>query len=67
MNQTLPEAVVVSVRDDQPVSLVGAFEKPIRTNEADGYLARSVGALAEHARAIEDNYGRFSCFHIFLN
>ena len=56
-NRTLPEAVVVSVRDDQPVSLVGAFEKPIRTNEANGYLARSVGALAEHARAIEDNYG----------
>ena len=56
-NRTLPEAVVVSVRDDQPVSLVGAFEKPIRTNEADGYLARSVGALAEHARAIEDSYG----------
>ena len=56
-NRTLPEAVVVSVRDDQPVSLVGAFEKPIRTNETDGYLARSVGALAEHARAIEDNYG----------
>ena len=56
-NRTLPEAVVVSVRDDQPVSLVGAFEKPIRTNEADGYLARSVEALAEHARAIEDNYG----------
>ena len=56
-NRTLPEAVVVLVRDDQPVSLVGAFEKPIRTNEADGYLARSVGALAEHARAIEDNYG----------
>ena len=45
------------MRDDQPVSLVGAFEKPIRTNETDGYLARSVGALAEHARAIEDNYG----------
>ena len=56
-NRTLPEAVVVSVRDDQPVSLVGAFEKPIRTNEADGYLTRSVEALAEHARAIENNYG----------
>ncbi len=56
-NRTLPEAVVVSVRDDQPVSLVGAFEKPIRTNEAEGYLARSVGALADHARAIEDSYG----------
>lgn len=56
-NRTLPEAVVVLVRNDQPVSLVGAFEKPIRTNEADGYLARSVEALAEHARAIEDSYG----------
>ena len=39
-NRTLPEAIVVSIRDDQPVSLVGAFEKPIRTNEANGYLAR---------------------------
>ena len=56
-NRTLPEAVVVTVREDQPVSLVGAFEKPIRTNEVDGYLARSVGALAEHARASGDNYG----------
>ena len=56
-NRTLPEAVVVTVREDQPVSLVGAFEKPIRTNEADGYLARSAEALAEHARAIEDSYG----------
>ena len=56
-NRTVPEAVVVTVREDQPVSLVGAFEKPIRTNEADGYLTRSVEALAEHARAIEDNYG----------
>ncbi|WP_103062187.1 type I-E CRISPR-associated protein Cas7/Cse4/CasC [Actinomyces qiguomingii] len=56
-NRTVPEAIVVSVRDDQPVSLVGAFEQPVRTDETRGYLARSVEALAEHAHAVEGTYG----------
>ncbi|PHP52945.1 type I-E CRISPR-associated protein Cas7/Cse4/CasC [Actinomyces ruminis] len=56
-NRTVPEAIVVSVRDDQPVSLVGAFEQPVRTDEIHGYLGRSIEALAEHARAVENTYG----------
>ncbi|WP_127841414.1 type I-E CRISPR-associated protein Cas7/Cse4/CasC [Actinomyces wuliandei] len=56
-NRTLPEAVVVTVRDDQPVSLVGAFEKQVRQTEDSGYLQRSVEALARHATTIEANYG----------
>ncbi|MCL3778430.1 MULTISPECIES: type I-E CRISPR-associated protein Cas7/Cse4/CasC [unclassified Actinomyces] len=56
-NHTLPEAIVVSVREDQPVSLVGAFEKPVRANESSGYLTASLEALSAHARTIEDNYG----------
>lgn len=56
-NRTLPEAIVVSVRDDQPVSLVGAFESPVRASETSGYLTASVEALSAYARTIEDNYG----------
>ena len=56
-NRTLPEAIVVSVHDDQPVSLVGAFESPVRATETSGYLTASVEALSAYARTIEDNYG----------
>ncbi|WP_299050984.1 type I-E CRISPR-associated protein Cas7/Cse4/CasC [uncultured Actinomyces sp.] len=56
-NRTLPEAVVVTVREDQPVSLVGAFEEAVPADAARGYVARSVEALARHAATIEDNYG----------
>jgi len=56
-NRTVPEAVVVAVREDQPVSLVGAFEEAVPANAARGYVARSVEALARHAATIEDNYG----------
>ena len=56
-NRTVPEAVVVTVREDQPVSLVGAFEEAVPANAARGYVARSVEALARHAATIEDNYG----------
>ena len=56
-NRTLPEAIVVSVRDDQPVSLVGAFERPVRASDTSGYLGASVDALSAYSRTIEDNYG----------
>ncbi|MBE6476212.1 MAG: type I-E CRISPR-associated protein Cas7/Cse4/CasC [Actinomyces succiniciruminis] len=56
-NRTVPEAIVISVRDDQPVSLVGAFEQPVRTDDVHGYLGRSIDALAKHARAVENTYG----------
>ena len=56
-NRTVPETVVVTVREDQPVSLVGAFEEAVPADAARGYVARSVEALARHAATIEDNYG----------
>ncbi|MFF2396321.1 type I-E CRISPR-associated protein Cas7/Cse4/CasC [Nocardia sp. NPDC058114] len=55
-NRTLPDAVVISVRTDQPVNLVTAFESPV---EALG-TARSAGAakqLLERYRALENAYG----------
>lgn len=47
-NRTMPDAVYVAVRNDQPVNLAGAFEKPVQAG-SDGYLAGSERALAEYA------------------
>ena len=56
-NRTLPETIVISIRDDQPISLVGAFEKPVPEASGRGYVDRSVGELARYAETIEKNYG----------
>lgn len=56
-NRTLPEAIYVSVRDDQPVSLVGAFENAVTSREGTGFLAPSVSRLVKEAADIEDAYG----------
>lgn len=42
-NETLPSAIVVTVRDDRPVSLVNGFEKPV--NADNGYIHSSIEAL----------------------
>lgn len=55
-NRTLPEAIVVSVRKDRPVSLVNAFEVPA-TNEEGGYRLQAAQKLAEEAKALDDMYG----------
>ncbi|MGC0141574.1 type I-E CRISPR-associated protein Cas7/Cse4/CasC [Pseudactinotalea sp. Z1732] len=56
-NHTLPEAVVVSVRDDQPVSYVGAFETPVTPGQHGGYVHEAAEALRNWARSITDSYG----------
>jgi CRISPR system Cascade subunit CasC len=53
-NGTLPEAVVVMVRDGQGVNLVGAFEDAVPV--ADGYVAASCRALATYAKEVADAY-----------
>lgn len=42
-NQTLPDALIVSVRQDRPVNLVNAFENPVKSK--DGYVAASVSRI----------------------
>jgi CRISPR system Cascade subunit CasC len=54
-NRTLPDAVLVQVRDDQPVNYVGAFEEAIVSTT--GRAARAVALLAEHAAGLERAYG----------
>lgn len=56
-NRTLPEAVVVQVRDTQPINLVGAFESPIRESEMIGRVKGAADALREEAREVERAYG----------
>lgn len=47
-NRTLPDFVYVTLRDDQPVNLVGAFEKPVVAG-TEGYMQHSVDALVNYA------------------
>ncbi|GAB3597964.1 type I-E CRISPR-associated protein Cas7/Cse4/CasC [Microbacterium tumbae] len=54
-NRTLPNAVVVSVRDSQPVNLVGAFEEAIVTR--DSRLATASARLAAEAVDIDTAFG----------
>lgn len=54
-NRTVPEAVVVSVREDQPVSYVGAFESAIESRS--GYAVPAAVALRSWAQATQEAYG----------
>lgn len=53
---TLPSAVLIMLRDTRPVSLVGAFERPIRRSE-DGFLAPSVKAMVGQVDALHEAFG----------
>ncbi len=54
-NRTLPDAVVVMLREDQPVNLCGAFEKPVaaREDEGYGYVEASKKALCDYAKQVQ--------------
>lgn len=44
-NQTLPQAVAITIRPDRPVNLVSGFEKPI--SSSDGYVSGSINELKD--------------------
>ena len=53
-NQTIPSSVVVSLRKDRPVSLVGAFETPIKTKlSQEGYVNESIEAMFKEYQKIQ--------------
>lgn len=56
-NRTLPDAIVISVRDDQPVSFVGAFEDPVRETLDGGRVLSSMKQLVGYAKDVEEAYG----------
>ena len=53
--RTLPDAVIVTVRNDRPISYVNAFEKAI--TEVEGRRLAAARALASEAKNIEEVYG----------
>lgn len=57
-NRTLPDAVMVTLRADQPINLVGAFERPVRagSNSDEGYVNASGKALVAHANKVYDDW-----------
>lgn len=54
-NRTLPDFALLSVRDDQPVNLVGAFEQPITAT--DGRVTEAARRLVTRDRDIDQTYG----------
>lgn len=50
-NQTLPQAIILTLRDDRPVNLVSAFETPIKSNE--GYVKKSIDNLLKEYKKVE--------------
>lgn len=55
-NRTIPDFVVVMLREDQPVNLCGAFEKPIAAQEGEGYgyVEASKEAFWKYAEKVQD-------------
>lgn len=57
-NRTLPDGVVVSIRDSQPVNMVGAFERAVEVEqEGVGRLTEASEDFVHHAREVDDNFG----------
>jgi CRISPR system Cascade subunit CasC len=54
-HRTLPHLVLVTVRTDQPVNLVSAFETPITGQQ--GLAAQSAAALANELRTVGETWG----------
>lgn len=56
-NCTLPDAVMVTIRNDRPINLAGAFEKPVKNaREGGGYKTISIEALAKYAKNVYSDY-----------
>jgi CRISPR system Cascade subunit CasC len=56
-NRTAPSAVVVVIRDDQPVNLSGAFEEPVRHVDGTTIAATAADQLAHYGAEIAEYYG----------
>lgn len=56
-NRTRPSLLAVVIRDDQPVNLVSAFERPVRGEGQEGVMANSQTALADLYLAEAERWG----------
>lgn len=56
-NNTLPELVYVTVRDSRSISLVNAFEEPVRGEHDTGRRLSGAERLAAESTEIQEQYG----------
>lgn len=56
-NNTVPELVYVAVRDSRSLSLVNAFESPVRAGDDSPRRLKGAERLAQEARDLSANYG----------
>lgn len=54
-NRTLPDAVYITIREDQPVNLCGAFERAVPASP-EGYVGPSKHRLVEYAQQMYQTY-----------
>lgn len=57
-NRTLPEAVIVSVRDQQSVNFAGAFEESIVSDSTGGRLQQASARLRDYAKDMDRAYSQ---------
>lgn len=55
-NRTLPECVLVSLREDQPINAVSAFECPVRSREGISIVEQAEERLAQKVEALQSAY-----------
>lgn len=56
-NRTLPSAVVVQMRDTQPISLVNAYERPVHASANKGQAVVACERLVQQENALEVAFG----------
>ncbi|TDC07662.1 type I-E CRISPR-associated protein Cas7/Cse4/CasC [Nonomuraea longispora] len=57
-NHTLPDAVVIKLREARPINLVAAFEEPCQADpETGGHMRQAAEALVSYLADIETSYG----------
>ncbi|WP_300680475.1 type I-E CRISPR-associated protein Cas7/Cse4/CasC [Nocardioides sp.] len=57
-NGTLPDAVVLQVRDRAPINLAGAFESPVLRQQGEAISTTSARELAKRSHDIEASFGK---------
>lgn len=55
-NRTVPDAVMICIRDDQPVNLVNAFEEPVKPASGGGFSDMSIERLGEFEKKVTADY-----------
>ncbi len=55
-NRTLPNIIYVTFREDQPINLASAFEKPVFAGGGGGYVEKSGKELVSEAQRIYRDY-----------